>query len=170
MTSPRVLVLLGSDQSIPGPDGSAWHAVDGEPAYRRVILVDDVVQVDVSSYGEDVTVWVGEQIDELAEGGDPGEATGLLAVGQEPAPGHEPEFNEWMDVEHVPGLAAVDGCLSGHRYRSVSGEPGYFAVYHLRDLAANTTPEWKSVGASEWSARMKPHARKRVRGLYELDS
>jgi hypothetical protein len=167
VTSRRIVVLLGSDQPIRGDEGSGWRAIDGEPAYRRVILVTDASQVDTSAYGPDVTVWVGEQMDELVEGDDPGTAQGLLAVGQEPAAGHETEFNEWMDTEHVPGLAAVDGCLSGHRYRSLSGEPGYFAIYHLRDLTANTTPEWRSVGASEWSARMKPHARKRVRGVYE---
>jgi hypothetical protein len=169
MTLPRILVLLGSAHPIVAPDGSAWRAVDGEPAFRRVILTDDTNDIDVTAYGEGVSVWVGEQMDDLVETGDVRDATALLTVGQEPASGHEPEFNEWMDTEHVPGLSAVDGCVSGHRYRSISSEPGYFAVYHLRDLTVNTTPEWKSVGASPLSAQMKPHARKRTRGLYVAD-
>jgi hypothetical protein len=89
-----------------------------------------------------------------------------MTVGQEPAPGHEVEFNAWMDTEHVPGLGAAPGTLSAHRYRCVHGEPGYFAIYHLRDLDVNKTPEWRSVGASALSTAMKPHARKRIRGLY----
>jgi hypothetical protein len=160
------IVLLGSDRPIPGSSGSHWHAVDGSPEYRRVLLVDDP---DVAAFGSGVSVWVGEQIDSLPEAGDFQSAKALLAVGQEPAPGHEVEFNAWMDEEHVPGLGAVPGTFSAHRYRSVVGSPGYFAVYHLRDLEVNKTPEWKAVGASERSAAMKPHSRKRIRGLYVVD-
>jgi hypothetical protein len=164
MSSPRFVVLLGSDKPIPGPDGRPWRAVDGEPAYRRVILTD--AQPDPSGFGEEVTAWVGRQIDSLDEAGDPAAATALLAVGQEPAPGHEAEFNAWMDDEHVPGLGAAPGTYSAHRYRSIHGTPEYFAVYHLRDLDVNTTPEWKQVGKSATSAAMKPHSRNRIRGLY----
>jgi hypothetical protein len=167
MSSPRIIVLLGSDTAVDGATGTHWKAHDGEPSFRRVLLVD--AAPDPASFAEGVSVWIGEQIDELPEAGDPGAATALLAVGQEPAPGHEAEFNAWMDEEHVPGLGAAPGTLSAHRYRSISGEPGYFAVYHLRDLAVNSTPEWKSVGASERSAAMKPHSRKRTKGLYVAD-
>jgi hypothetical protein len=162
-----VIVLLGSDRPITGADGSRWKAVEGEPSYRRVRLVDD--PVDPASFGEGVTVWVGEQIDELAEGGDYRAAGALLTVGQEPAPGHEVEFNAWMDTEHVPGLGGAPGTLAAHRYRAVFGEPDYFAVYHLRDLDVNKTPEWKCASATPLSAAMKPHARKKIRGLYILD-
>ena len=167
MSSPRIVVLLGSAEPIQGEAGTHWHAVDGEPAYRRVLLLDDPAAA--GEWGAGVSVWIGEQIDTLTDAGDPGTATALLAVGQEPAPGHEAEFNAWMDEEHVPGLGAAPGTLSAHRYRSANGEPAYFAVYHLRDLATNTTPEWKAVGASPTSAAMKPHSRKRVRGLYTVD-
>jgi hypothetical protein len=129
-------------------------------------LVDDP---DLSSFGSDVSVWVGSRIDSLSDAGDFRAATALLAVGQEPAPGHEVEFNAWMDEEHVPGLGAAPGTLSAHRYRSSDGSPEYFAVYHLRDLEVNKTVEWKAVGGSALSAAMKPHSRKRVRGLYALD-
>ena len=169
MTTPRTIVLLGSDQPIPGSEGMHWKSVDGEPTYRRVLFVDDAGTVDTASYGDGVSVWIGEQMDDLAEAGDYREAGALLAVGQEPAAGHETEFNAWMDDEHVPGLAAAPGTFAGHRYRAVHGEPGYFGIYHLRDLEVNKTPEWKKVGASELSAAMKPHARKRVRGLYAAD-
>lgn len=166
--TPRTLVLLGSELPIPGSLGSHWQAVDGSPAYRRLLLVDSLSGVDLS-FGAEVSVWVGEQVDSLVEAGDLLAATALLAVGQEPAAGHEVEFNAWMDEEHVPGLGAAPGALSAHRYRSVDSSPEYFAVYHLRDLGVNQTPEWKSVGASERSAAMKPHSRKRVRGLYTSD-
>jgi hypothetical protein len=163
------IVLLGSDRPVPGADGSHWKAVEGEPAYRRVMLVEDATAVDPGSFGDGVTVWIGEQIDELAEAGDYRAAGAFLAVGQEPAPGHEVEFNAWMDTEHVPGLGGAPGTLSAHRYRSLVGEPAYFAVYHLRDLDVNKTPEWKRASATPLSAAMKPYARKKIRGLYVLD-
>jgi hypothetical protein len=164
MSSAPVIILLGSDQPIPGDSGRLWLAVDGEPKYRRVLLVD-AAPADLD-FGPGVSVWAGRQIDSLNEQGDPAAATALLAVGQEPAPGREAEFNAWMDQEHVPGLGAAPGTYSAHRYRSVHGEPGYFAVYHLRDLEVNSTPQWKQVGKSETSQAMKPHSRKRTRGLY----
>ena len=164
MSSPRIIVLLGSDKPIPGHDGRAWRAVDGEPAYRRVLLADD--EPGALDFGAGVSVWVGRQIDSLAEAGDPAAAAVLLAVGQEPAPGHEAEFNAWMDDEHVPGLGAVPGTYAAHRYQSIHGEPGYFAVYHLRDLDVNGAPEWKQVSGSPLGAAMRPHSRKRIRGLY----
>lgn len=164
MSSAPFIILLGSDQPIPAEAGRAWRAVDGEPKYRRVILAD--AAPGPLDYGPGIGVWVGRRIDTLDEPGDPAAATALLAVGQEPAPGHETEFNAWMDEEHVPGLAAAPGTFSAHRYQALHCEPGYFAVYHLRDLEVNSTPEWKSVGASETSKAMKPHSRKRIRGLY----
>jgi len=164
MSAARVLILLGSDEPIPGDDGRPWLAVDGEPKYRRVLLADAVpARLD---YAPGLSVWVGRQVDSLAEHGDPAAATALLVVGQEPAPGREAAFNAWMDEEHVPGLGAVPGTFSAHRYRSVHGEPDYFALYHLRDLDVNATPEWKRVGQTETSRAMKPHSRKRTRGLY----
>jgi hypothetical protein len=164
VSSPSVIVLLGSDKPIAAETGRLWRAVEGEPGYRRVLLVD--AEPGPLDFGAGVSVWVGRQMDSLDEAGDPAAASALLAVGQEPAPGHEAEFNAWMDDEHVPGLGAVPGTYSAHRYRSIHGEPEYFAVYHLRDLDVNTRPEWKRVSNTETSAAMRPHARRRIRGLY----
>jgi hypothetical protein len=164
-----VIVLLGSDEPIPGDDGSEWKAVDGEPAFRRVLFVDDPAAVDRSRWADNVSVWVGEQIDSIEEKGELGAATAMMAVGQEPEPGFEQPFNAWMDDEHVPGLGAVPGTIAAHRYRAIDAGDGpeYFAVYHLADLTVNTRPEWKAVSASPLGAEMKPHSRKRIRGLYQ---
>jgi hypothetical protein len=164
MSSPRFIILLGSDQPIAATGGRLWRAVEGEPAYRRVLLADEAPGL--LGFGSDVSVWAGQQIDSLGEAGDPASAAALLTVGQEPAPGHEGEFNAWMDDEHVPGLGAAPGTYTAHRYRSLRGEPEYFAVYHLRDLEVNKTPEWKRASGTATSAVMRPHARKHIRGLY----
>lgn len=164
---PSTIVLVGSDEPIAAPLGRAWRAVDGEPAYRLVLEVAPGEPVpDPATFGSGAAVWIGTRIDSLRPAGDPAQAQVLLVVGQEPAPGHEVEFNAWMDEEHVPGLGAVPGTLSAHRYHSPTGSPAYFAVYHLRDAGVNATPQWKAVGQSPLSAAMKPHSRKRIRGLY----
>jgi len=164
VSSSAFIVLLGSDNPIQAGGGRLWRAVEGEPAYRQVFLAgSEPGQLD---YGPGVSVWVGQRADSLDEAGDPAAATALLAVGQEPAPGHEDEFNAWMDIEHVPGLGAAPGTYAAHRYRSLHGEPGYFAVYHLRDLNVNKTPEWKQVSGTATSQAMRQHSRKRIRGLY----
>lgn len=164
MSSSAIIVLLGSDNPIEASGGRLWRAVEGEPAYRRVFLADS--EPGELAYGPGLSVWAGQQVDSLDEAGDPAAATALLAVGQEPAPGHEDEFNAWMDIEHVPGLGAAPGTFAAHRYRSLRGEPDYFAVYHLRDLSVNKTPEWKQVSGTATSQAMRQHSRKRVRGLY----
>ena len=166
MSADSVLVLLGSDHPIPGERGRLWRAVDGEPAYRRLVFIGDDEPVDLAEFGPDVTVWVGRQIDALEPAADIADATALLAVGQEPAPGFEEPFNAWMDEEHVPGLGGVPGTMSAHRYRSTTGEPDYFAIYHLRHRDVNSTPEWKRASQTARSDAMKPHSRKRIRGLY----
>jgi hypothetical protein len=166
MSDDSTLVLIGSDTPLPGDRGRSWRAVDGEPAFRRLLLISGDEEPDVAAFGPDATVWIGRQIDALTPSGDPADATALLVVGQEPEPGFEDPFNSWMDDEHVPGLGGVPGTLSAHRYRSISGEPDYFAVYHLRDLDVNSSPAWKLAGKTPSSDAMKPHSRKRVRGLY----
>lgn len=169
MSEDSVLVLVGSDRPIPGEHGRAWRALDGEPGHRRLLLIGAEESVDPAEFGPDSTVWVGRQVDHLEPSGDPADATVLLVVGQEAEPGFEAPFNDWMDTEHVPGLAGVPGTLSAHRYRSISGEPEYFAVYHLRDGDVNGSPEWKAASKTPNSATMKPHSRKRIRGLYTAE-
>jgi hypothetical protein len=63
VSSPRFIVLLGSEEPIPAGEGRGWHAVEGEPAYRRVLLADETPER--LDFGPGVSVWVGRQIDSL---------------------------------------------------------------------------------------------------------
>jgi hypothetical protein len=43
MSDARAVILLSSDQPIPGTAGRLWRAVDGEPAYSRMQRVRNAV-------------------------------------------------------------------------------------------------------------------------------
>lgn len=164
------IVLVGSPEPLAIESGIGWRAVEGGPAHLRVwLLGPDEAPPSASDLGPHVTVWSGTQIDSLEPAGDPSDAGALLAVGQEAAPGHEAEFNAWLDEEHVPGLGGVPGTLAAHRYRSDLYEPAYYAVYHLRDRDVRGSEPWVKASKTELSAAMKPHARKRVSGFYVPD-
>jgi hypothetical protein len=104
----------------------------------------------------------GDQIlpgDELPPAG----AGGLLLNAMNVAPEMETEFNEWYDKEHIPALAAVPGVLSARRFRGTSGNRKYVALYHLASPDVVESAEWKTARESDWTSRITPHFRDRLR-------
>lgn len=82
----------------------------------------------------------------------------LLGCSVDPAA--EPEFHQWYDEEHLPGLAAVSGTIRAARYRSVdrvSGQARWFAEYHVTDPTVVGSPDWLKVRHTPWSDRIIPH-------------
>jgi hypothetical protein len=105
----------------------------------------------------------GEQIlpgDELP----PKSAGGLLVNAMNIPPEVETDFNAWYDKEHIPALAAVPGVLSARRFRATIGDaPTYVALYHLTGPEVVESAEWKQARESDWSSRIVPHFRDRLR-------
>jgi hypothetical protein len=93
----------------------------------------------------------------------PRDAGGLLLNAMNVAPEVEAEFNEWYDKEHIPALAAVPGVLSARRFRGVSGNRKYVALYHLTSPAVQESAEWKRARQSDWTTRLQPHFRDHLR-------
>ncbi len=137
-------------------DGPAYLAIGGEnlsPWSKRV-----------TSRVERLMRFEGEQIlpgDELP----PADAGGLLMNAMNVAPEVEAEFNEWYDKEHIPALAAVPGVLSARRFRGRSGNQKYVALYHLSGPDIVESAEWKTARESDWTSRITPHFRDRLRLL-----
>ncbi len=50
-----------------------------------------------------------------------------------PQPAWEAEFNDWYDNEHIPLRMAVQGFVSGQRYKSLKDD-SYLAVYEMESL------------------------------------
>jgi hypothetical protein len=105
----------------------------------------------------------GEQI--VSGGGDPPkDAPALLLNAMSAAPGHEQEFNEWYDTEHIPALGAVPGTLCARRYRGTgAAAQRSLAIYHLTSAEVPSSPAWKAAANTPWTERMRPHFRDHVR-------
>ena len=93
-----------------------------------------------------------------------GRGEGLLAVGMQPEPDAETEFNEWYDTEHMPPRLRVPGVVGGTRFVAVEGSPKYLAVFELSDPSVFGADAW--VAAAEvtpWTIRMRglTHGRSR---------
>ncbi|MBM3218528.1 MAG: hypothetical protein FJZ38_07550 [Candidatus Rokubacteria bacterium] len=104
----------------------------------------------------------GEQIlpgDELP----PANAGGLLINAMTVPPEHETDFNAWYDKEHIAALSAVPGVLSARRFRATVGGPKYVALYHLTGPEVVESKEWDVARQSEWTTRITPHFRDRIR-------
>jgi len=93
----------------------------------------------------------------------PANAGGLLLNAMNIAPDIEAEFNEWYDKEHIPALAAVPGVLAARRFRGVSDNRKYVALYHLARPEVQESAEWKQARQSDWTSRLQPHFRDHLR-------
>ncbi len=60
------------------------------------------------------------------------DATGVLAIWNDVAPGREAEFEFWFKSEHLAERLAVPGFRLGRRFEALQGAPRYF-VYYLTD-------------------------------------
>jgi hypothetical protein len=155
------LVAIDGPTPVSG-EGTLWRALEGAAAYR--LLLDLPNQATLETPGGD-QVWAGRQLwpGEVAA---PVEAAALLTVAQEPVEGHEEDFYNWMEQEHLPSLAAVKGVLAARRYVAIKGTPRYLATYHLTGANVLESEAWKAAGTSPWGERLLPHRRSRVRGLF----
>lgn len=92
----------------------------------------------------------------------PGASAGMAAashytVETDPREGWAGEIERWYAVEHLPGLAAVPGCILAQRYRNHDSGPRSLACYDLVDAGVLGSPAWLAVRETEWSARARPH-------------
>lgn len=71
-------------------------------------------------------------------------------------PGWMDEIGRWYDTEHMPGLAAVPGCIHARRLANREG-PYSFACYDLTAREALGSPPWLAVRNTAWSDRARPH-------------
>ncbi len=82
---------------------------------------------------------------------------------------HEREFNAWYDAEHLPGLAAVAGCVRARRLRileTLDGRSSYLACYDLVSPSTLTSEAWLAVRRTPWSDRVRPTFRDTKRTVF----
>jgi len=93
----------------------------------------------------------------------PPDAGALLLNAMNVDPVAEADFNAWYDEEHIPALAAVPGVLCARRFRATASNRRYVALYHLTGPEVQQSAAWKSAVDTDWSRRMRPHFRDRLR-------
>jgi hypothetical protein len=93
------------------------------------------------------------------------------------AAGGEDELEAWYEQEHLPGLAAVPGCLRARRFMRGAAEnageaaafsalPMYVASYDLQGPEVTESAPWLAVRHTDWSSRVRPLFRNTRRTLF----
>jgi hypothetical protein len=78
------------------------------------------------------------------------------------------ELQRWYDIEHLPGLAGVPGCVRARRYWNYDEGPRSLACYDLVDKAVMGSEPWLAVRASQWSSRMRPRFTQTSRTMFTI--
>lgn len=89
------------------------------------------------------------------------------AVETTPEKGWRKELSKWYDKEHMPGLAAVPGCIHAVRMINLDHGPRFIACYDLVDRSVMGSPEWLKIRHTEWSDRCRPHFTQTKRNMFE---
>jgi hypothetical protein len=87
-------------------------------------------------------------------------------VETDPAEGWADELSRWYDTEHMPGLAAVPGCVRAQRFRNADRVPSSHAGYDLTSPAVLESEAWLAVRHTEWSDRVRPQFRNTRRTMF----
>jgi hypothetical protein len=79
-------------------------------------------------------------------------------------------WEEWHTVEHMPERLSIPGFLRGTRWVAESGEPSYFVLYEVANLATMTGGAYleRLNNPTPWSRKMMPHHLNMVRSLCVL--
>ncbi len=76
------------------------------------------------------------------------------------------DLARWYDAEHMPGLAAVPGCIRARRYVNLDGGPRSYACYDLAAPDVLGSAAWLAVRNTPWSARVRPRFRNTARTMF----
>jgi hypothetical protein len=89
-------------------------------------------------------------------------------VEMDPEAGWMPELAAWYDTEHMPGLAAVTGCIRASRFLNHDHGPLSLACYDLVSEETLGSSPWLAVRGTEWSGRMRPRFTNTRRTMFEV--
>lgn len=103
------------------------------------------------------------------EGSDGGaKAAWHYVVEMDPETGWMAEIARWYDAEHMPGLAAVPGCIRAMRFLNHDHGPFSLACYDLTQQETLNSPAWLAVRASAWSDITRPHFTHTKRVMFQV--
>ena len=78
-----------------------------------------------------------------------------------------PEHDDWHTHEHLPERLSIPGFVRGTRWRALQGQPGYFVMYEVEELAVLTSKAYleRLNSPSPWTSKMMPFYRGMTRGF-----
>ena len=98
------------------------------------------------------------------------QARGLLLVMRDIDPEHEDDFNRWYNEEHVPERLAISGFVRARRFRALSGEPRFLALYELDSPDVLQSEEYlhflEGCGETQWTRQVLGRVKNFVRNVY----
>jgi len=97
-----------------------------------------------------------------------GNPTAHYVVEMDPEDGWMPEISRWYDEEHMPGLAAVPGCVHAWRMLNHDHGPLSLACYDLVTPETMGSPSWLAVRATDWSSVTRPHFTNTKRTMFSV--
>jgi hypothetical protein len=76
------------------------------------------------------------------------------------------EHDEWHTHEHLPERLSIPGFVRGTRWIALRGQPRYFVMYEVEQLATLTSDAYleRLNHPSPWTSKMMPHYRGMIRG------
>jgi len=86
----------------------------------------------------------------------------------DPEAGWQEELFAWYDQEHLPGLAAVPGCVSATRCLNLDHAPYSFSFYDLLSPEVLGCEPWLKVRYTSWSDRVRPHFTNTRRTMFQF--
>jgi len=92
------------------------------------------------------------------------------AVEMDPDDGWMPEIARWYNTEHMPGLAAVPGCIRASRFLNHGHGPLSLACYDLVTEDTLGSPPWLAVRGTPWSDITRPHFTNTRRTMFQVPS
>jgi hypothetical protein len=78
-----------------------------------------------------------------------------------------PEHDDWHTHEHLPERLSIPGFLRGTRWVALQGQPRYFVIYEVEQLATLTSSAYleRLNNPSPWTSKVMPHYRGMTRGF-----
>jgi hypothetical protein len=172
-------------RALPGfRSAQRYIAVEGQPKYLALYDLDSPDAMKTDAYRalsrppvqteEDRTMLqrfrnsVRAVMVQVNSAGAPGQHGGVvLAVGLDPDPAYEEEFNAWYAEEHIPCLTSVSGVLGARRFRAVEGSPAYLTLWELESPEVRRSAAYRAKADTPWTRRMRAHFIRRLDGIYQ---
>jgi hypothetical protein len=78
------------------------------------------------------------------------------------------EIARWYDTEHMPGLAAIPGCIRATRMLNHDHGPQSLACYDLVSTQTLGSAPWLAVRNTAWSDIARPHFTNTKRSMFSV--